>query len=362
MKPLLIVIIFLHGIIHLIGFVKGFFPASLEKVSLTVSYSMSVVWLLTSVLFLASGISLAAAKSWWHIPALVAVVLSAVLIISIWQEARFGMILNLVVLVAALISIGNQNFDAKLNSELKIITPEIDLKSTEKLDKTAISQLPQTIQNWLKASGAFGKEKVQKIVLTQDFKMKLNPEQKNWYHANARQVFNVNLPAFVWTVDLKMNPLIHIRGRDKFFEGKGEMEMRMNGLIPLGKETGFRIDEGTLQRFLGEIVWFPSAATNDYIQWQAIDKQSATASMTYRDTKASGTFYFGDDGLFERYTAMRFKGNESDAKKYLWEIKVLENKSFNGVIVPSKCEAIWHLDEGLWKWSEIEIVTLEYDI
>lgn len=138
--------------------------------------------------------------------------------------------------------------------------------------------------------------------------------------------------------------------------------MRMNGLIPLGKETGFKMDEGTLQRFLGEIVWFPSAAANSYIQWQAVDNQSAEATMTYGNTKASGTFYFGDDGLFERYTAMRYKGNKSDAKKYLWEIKVLENNTFNGVIVPSKCEAIWHLDEGLWKWCEIEIVTLEYII
>ncbi len=70
---------------------------------------------------------------------------------------------------------------------------------------------------------------------------------------------------------MNMPPFIKITGRDKFVDGKGE-----------------KMDEGTLQRFLAEIVWFPSAALSQYITWEAIDSLSAKATMNYKGTNGSG--------------------------------------------------------------------------
>ncbi|MDN5330561.1 MAG: hypothetical protein PWP35_2348 [Bacteroidales bacterium] len=36
------------------------------------------------------------------------------------------------------------------------------------------------------------------------------------------------------------------------------MLIKVNSLIPVVNEKGNKLDEGTLQRYLGEIVWFPS--------------------------------------------------------------------------------------------------------
>ncbi|MCA1757274.1 MAG: hypothetical protein LC649_07450 [Bacteroidales bacterium] len=60
----------------------------------------------------------------------------------------------------------------------------------------------------------------------------------------AEQYFTTANPAFIWTIDLRMSPFITIRGRDKFVDGRGEMQMKMNSIINLGTETGEKIDEG----------------------------------------------------------------------------------------------------------------------
>ncbi|MBU1370717.1 MAG: hypothetical protein KJ578_14105 [Bacteroidetes bacterium] len=362
MRLLLLIFLFFHGLIHLIGFVKGFFPAALPKLSFIVSSTAAVFWLITTLLFLFSGILFLLGKSGWASIALVATVISAVLIIAAWQEARFGMIANFLILIAAIVAIGNQQFERKVRKEMNLVAGDTRLVAPEILQESDIRNLPENVRSWLISTGAVGRQRASTVTISQDFKMKLKPEQENWYNAQARQFYNVEHPGFIWTVDLKMNPLIQVSGRDKFYDGKGAMEMRMNGFIPLGNETGPKMDEGTLQRFLGEIVWFPSAATSEFITWEAIDIQTSKAVMNYRGTSGSGTFYFGKDGHFERFEAMRYMGNKADAKKYLWEIRVLEDSTFNGITVPSKCEAIWHLDEGQWKWCEIEITSLAYNL
>ncbi|TVQ85923.1 MAG: hypothetical protein EA393_13025 [Bacteroidetes bacterium] len=56
--------------------------------------------------------------------------------------------------------------------------------------------------------------------------------------------------------------------------------MKMYSLISLGKESGAKMDEATLQRYLGEMVWFPSALLNPYVSREVIDPLSAKATMT----------------------------------------------------------------------------------
>ncbi len=49
--------------------------------------------------------------------------------------------------------------------------------------------------------------------------------------------------------------------------GKGNMLIKMMSTIPIGNSSGEEMDQGAMMRFLAEIVWLPSAALNDYIQW-----------------------------------------------------------------------------------------------
>lgn len=195
-------------------------------------------------------------------------------------------------------------------------------------------------------------------------KTKINfPEkiQEGTYELEAETAVGNLDPAFIWTVRLKMAPFISVLGRDKFIDGKGEMQMTLNGLINLGKETGEKMDEGTLQRYLGETVWFPSGMASPHISWEELDAHSARATMNFNGTIGSGTFYFNNEGFFEKFIAMRFYGNTPDAKRYEWIITAQEHAEFNGIKIPSKMEATWMLESGSWTWLKLKIIDIRYN-
>ncbi len=192
--------------------------------------------------------------------------------------------------------------------------------------------------------------------------MKLKPKQQKWYTAKAIQYVTTGNPAFIWTVKMKMSPIIKIKGRDKLVNGKGEMLIKLNGLIPVVNEKGEKINEGSLQRYLGELVWYPSAATNQHIQWDAIDDFSAKATITHKGTTGSGIFYFNEQGDVVKFSALRFMGNKPGSKRLEWIITVNDYAVFEGIKVPAKMEASWKLEKGDWTWLKLEIDEIKYNI
>lgn len=113
MKLVVISILVLHGLIHLIGFVKEFNLANVSYFSRTVSTRgpkylsllVGILWLSAFLLFVIAAAGLITNNIWWITPALVGIVVSQTLIILHWNEAKWGSILNAIILVVAVISI-----------------------------------------------------------------------------------------------------------------------------------------------------------------------------------------------------------------------------------------------------------------
>jgi hypothetical protein len=191
--------------------------------------------------------------------------------------------------------------------------------------------------------------------------MKMKPDQKDWMEATATQYTFIDKPSLVWNVHVKMNSFIFLLGRDKFTKGKGEMLIKMNSLIPVVDEKGSKIDEGSIQRYLGEMVWFPSLALSPYVNWEEIDDNSAKATMEYMGTKGSGVFHFNSEGDFTKFSAMRFKDNDETSKRYEWVLLVQNYSEFEGIRVPSEMTATWKLEDGDWTWLELKIQDIKYN-
>jgi hypothetical protein len=104
MKYLLIVIVAAHGLIHLMGFAKAFNLASFEQLRAPISQPLGLLWLAAALLFLLSAVLLVAAPNWWWTPALGAILISQLVIITAWSDAKFGTFANLIVLVPAVVA------------------------------------------------------------------------------------------------------------------------------------------------------------------------------------------------------------------------------------------------------------------
>ena len=139
------------------------------------------------------------------------------------------------------------------------------------------------------------------------------------------------------------------------------MLIKLHSLFNVVNEQGDKMNEATLQRYLGEMVWFPSLALSPYITWEQIDENTSKATMTYKGTSGSGTFYFNSNGDVAKFTALRYKGNEKHAKRYNWEMNILDYKTFEGIKVPAKMTSNWKLDDKDWTWLKIEVTDIKYN-
>ena len=102
----------LHGLIHLIGFVHGFRLApvgqftgkTIVPLSTAMARLASVLWGVTAVLFLVALATLLLKKDWWWMAGAAAVVLSQVLIVLYWPEAKWGTLANVIIAVMLVIA------------------------------------------------------------------------------------------------------------------------------------------------------------------------------------------------------------------------------------------------------------------
>ena len=82
-----------------------------------VSQTQGFLWLLVSVLLLVTIILFLLKKPIWSLICLPVVITSQVLIILNWEEARFGSILNLIILTVVIISIAGWTLENKYRED-----------------------------------------------------------------------------------------------------------------------------------------------------------------------------------------------------------------------------------------------------
>jgi len=357
MKIAYIIIVVLHGLIHLLGPAKAMGWAENAPLSAPISRPMGLLWLVAAMCTLGYALLFGWKVSAAWMLGLVAVILSQALLMMYWSDAKFGTIINLLMLIVVLFSYGEWQFQRQAKQYEKTLLEGMEAPAQGLSDT---SHLPPPVKTWLARSGALDKPTMTMGEIRQRIQLKTAVEQDNYYPATAHQLTRIDSPGFLWQVEVKMNPLLWMRGRDSYQAGKGSMNIWLNSLIPVVREVGPKIDEGAMQRFLGEMVWFPQQALQPYIEWEAIDAKSARATMTWGGISASGVFTFEKNGDFMRFEALRYYGADKDGERIPWILTVQDYEVFEGVRVPSKLEASWELDSGHWTWLKMEVKSIHY--
>ena len=361
MRIFFFIVVIIHASIHLLGFLKAFQLAEINQLTQNISKPMGILWFAALLLLVVSAALFILKNDYWWMTAFAGVVLSQILIIIFWSDAKFGTIPNIIILLAAIVAFSNWSFNKSVKDEISEMQPSTN-NQKEILTEEKISHLPPIVQKWLKNSGAVGSEMIRSVYLKQLGQMKMKPEQEKWFTAKAEQWFNVDNPAFIWKVEVDMMPMVFFTGRDKFFNGKGSMLIKVLSLINIvNSSDDEKINQGTLQRYLGEIVWFPSAAVSPHIKWEEVDSLSAKATMNFKGTTGSGLFYFNAAGDFVKFSTMRYMGTGDEAQLKEWNISMSDYKIFNGIKIPVKGEAAWKLADGDFTWYKLEVYDVEYN-
>ena len=362
MRIILIALIGVHGLIHLLGFNKAFGIYELKILNLPISKISGLFWLLAFLLFAVTLVQFLIRSEYWWSFGLIALIASQILILCFWSDAKFGTIANFILLLAVIIAYSNYHFKNVIQQERVLLFNKSENISERIVHTDDLSILPPVVQKWLTNSGVVGTPMISNVYLIQELQLKLKPEQEEWNRGTAEQYFTIQPPAFNWNLTTQMSPSVSIAGRDKFENGKGEMLIKLFSVIPVADvKNDEKVNQATLQRFLAEIVWFPSAAFSNHIQWEDLDSNSVKATMEYNGTKGSGIFYFDQDRQFKKFVALRYK-DVHDTKPTKWTVTASKIEERNGIKIPTECEASWSLDTEKWTWLKLKIKHIEYNV
>jgi hypothetical protein len=343
------------------GFAKAFGYLQNSPITKNISRMAGLAWLLVLVLFLFSSITFITRKESWPYIALIAVVISQVLISMVWKDARFGTIANIIICIVAIIGLANVNLEKSLrkqvNALLMVTRPQPKI-----IDQEMLNGLPMAVQKWLQASGVIGHEMAQTIRLKQEGRM-CTKQGGKWVNFSAEQYFNTLESDFIWHANVEMMPLLFMQGVDQFHNGQGDMQIKLLGIKSVASAKGTaEVNQGTLVRYLSEICWFPSAALNSNIRWVQTGPASARADIEVGGTKATGEFFFDDNGIIRSFEAMRF--GEFDGKSSLekWQINVKHTAIFHGIQIPDQSTVTWKLPAGDFTWLDLRVTAIDYNI
>jgi hypothetical protein len=298
----------------------------------------------------------------WWITGLIAVGLSLFLILNSWQYAKFGSLPNIIILIVSLLGWADYRFNKDVTFYAREIINNSLPQKGETVSDSMLHHLPLPMQNYLRMAGVVGQPFIQNARIRQECRIKMTPDQSDWSSANALQYVSVDQSSFIWKVRMNMYPLIDITGRDMLLNGKGSMQIKILSLLPVVNAEGNQIDEGTLQRYMCETVWYPTAFLRPEFNWEAIDSLTVSAQYHLNGLKAKATFYFDREGKIKRMSALRYQGSGKDAVKKEWIIDIDDYDTFNKIMIPSKVSATWKGEVADWRWLEMEVKEVEYNI
>jgi hypothetical protein len=230
----------------------------------------------------------------------------------------------------------------------------------EKNNFSIPGSLPEIVKKWLKYTGVERSEFPLEVELRQKGKMKTSQKGK-WLPFHAEQVYKIQEPSFVWTAKVQLFPFVYLHGRDELRNGKGEMTIKLASFISLVHEKGnLQVDSGTMLRYLGEICWFPMAASQPYLHWEELDGYAVKATFTQNDLSVNGIFTFSPEGRLLSFEAFRYYGGGKGAVERKWIIEILKENTFEGMRLPSHCRVTWKLPGGNFTWLELHVTDVKY--
>ncbi|QBA63634.1 DUF6544 family protein [Muriicola soli] len=361
MKLLLTILLLVHGLIHLLGFLKAFELGQYPMLNAHIGRAQGIFWLLGCLFILSTAVAFYFNQKLWPWLGLIALIISQILISLHWSDTKYGAWFNLILVCIVVPGIGEYVFDKRVSAEVKSLNDSKKIHFMNEEDTINPKFLPPIVSQWLKNSGGIHSDTISRVHLLQKGRLRTKPDGK-WMPFEAEQWFSIPEPAFLWKTRVQMFGPFFLTGRDKLITGKGSMEISLLSLIPVVNARDEKgIDEASMTRFLAEISWFPSAITQPYISWEALGPYAAEATFTYEGQSTSGVFTFNEQAEPISFEAMRYMKTGENAKREKWKIRNLSFTSFQGIRIPIKSEVVWELEEGEYHWLTLEISEINYD-
>jgi hypothetical protein len=156
---------------------------------------------------------------------------------------------------------------------------------------------------------------------------------KAWIPIKGEQYFATVKPAYIWK-----GKTFLFTARDMYIADKGQLTVSLFSLVNIVNADGDSYNEGELQRWLAESVWFPTnLLPSERLKWLPVDENNAKLLFNYLGLSLDFLVNFNDTGEITQMITKRYM---NEGKKETWIVKMKDYKVLNGIRVPTRAEAI----------------------
>ena len=348
-------ILVIHGIIHFMGFAKAFNYGNITQISKEISKPSGMLWLLTAFLFIAATILFLVKKDAWMFVGLAAVMISQILIFTVWKDAKFGTIANVIILVAVVFNWGTYHFEKGYQNDVKENLRRTNDLKMDLLTESDLLPLPDPVQRYLTYAGVLNKPKVKNIRIA--FEGQMREKGKDFFPFTCEQYNFFDEPTRLFFMKAKMKGLT-VPGYHKYSNATALMDIRLFGFFPVVKKSGKDMDQAeTVTLFNDMCLMAPATLIDKRIIWQAIDSNSAKATFTNHAITISAILYFNMQGQL-----IDFISNDRDVNHYPFSTPVSNYKNINGINIMTYGETIWHYPDGNFVYGKFNLKSIEYNV
>ena len=358
MKIAFIILVSIHGLLHLMGFLKAFGFAEIPQLSQNFSKPEGLLWLAVALAFVVTGILFLLKNNLWFWIAIATVIVSQLLIIVNWQEAKFGTFANLIVLIVAIFAIVSWNFERNYRRDIAQSFKNTTI-SEDIIYEKDIAHLPIQIQKYLKYTGVIGKPKIKTVKAI--FKGEMHEKGKDWFGFTSEQYnfFEEPIRLFFMKANFKGLPT---HGYHRYKNGSASMLIKLLSLFPVVDIKEPELFKTETVTFFNDMCLFaPAALIDQRIEWQTLDDKSVKASYTNGKVTISAILYFNEKGQLINFVS-EDRVDINSNKKIPFSTPITKYGILNGYNLPIAADAVWHFPEGNFVYGKFYLQDVQYNV
>lgn len=360
-RSIFFVIVLIHGLIHVLGFVKAFNLADVTQLTQNISKPIGTLWLLALIIFIVTAIQLISNHVLWWITALAAVILSQILIILFWQDAKFGTIANVIILIAVILVTANyflvREYRSAVDNNFKHNNPV----SNEILSEADIQHLPSIVQKYIRYTGSLGREKVYNFNAEFRGGIRSNPGEEYMQLKSVQYNF-MNNPARLFYIEARKKGIpavgIHIYQNEKAI-----FKIKLLSLFTVVNAEGEKMDQGETVTVFNDMCFIaPATLIDNRITWESVGDLTVKAIFTNGNIKISAILYFNQKGELVNFVSNdRYETDGKTYKNYPWSTPVKSYTNLNDYRLPSGADLIYSRPDGEFTYGEFQLKDVRYN-
>ncbi len=362
-KYIFIFVTLFHGLIHFMGFAKAFGYGNFSQLTKEISKPMGILWFGTATLFIVCLALYLFKKDSWIYFGLIAVLLSQILIFNNWQDAKFGTIANVIILLVIIIGFFQIKFKNEYKKQVKI-----GFEQTKNLPKTILSEdsikdLPEPVKKYIRYAGCLNKPIVNNFRI--DFSGKIRShEKKEWMYLTSEQYNFIPMPTRLFYLDATMKGL-PVAGFHCFKNGIAYMDIRLLSVFKVEFQKGAVMNESETVTFFNDMCCMaPATLIDKRIEWLQVEENKVKASFTNNGITISAWLYFNDKGEMINFVSEDRSAlvENGETVKLKWSTPLRDYKTINGYKLASYAEAIYSYPDGDFTYATFELKDIGYNL